>query len=741
MFGMPIAFESKETGRLHLRTGTFLARDGSRKRELHTPHFHPILNIITGPPTQADYLNGYGPLMANGGVWKWLKRLTLRDVGVPYSTDEYPDGASTFPEMEGFLTQVLHFLDYHISDDMLDRWLGTRSGRGRTIPNYLREELRNAPADMRPRRQPPFLFLDSGGYKLLSSQQIDLSRYGWRAVPRDILNLQLAFGGDFLASLDYPVHPAAPDADARERFVQSMDNAIQTLQLLKDSGREDADEKLVYLAVHGRNRREMHDYMRAILGRVVDEGLQDRPFGLALGSLVPLNSSPRALMDSVRGAMEVFHRADEIDPSLDPSRIPIHAFGVNSGLAPFLTLMGVDTYDGSSFVQASHNLTYLSPGGFTPWRFETLRELPCGCRGCTLIKRGRWENAPRGAPTEGLAAAQWIMSPQTESYSGYFEWKDGYVDHQRSPPKTRAQKDGLEDTPPGVPRSYFYALLSLHNMETGLVMAEMLRSAKRGTEPIERLIATAASNIKHRKVLQTMTSIHPELSEYMWKVGVKRLGSRVTTRPTHVSASTSRPAPMQMDLSGRPVEGRSRGSAAAEIQVNAHLGPQDFDILSTDYQMPRVPVLLLLPCTKRKPYAESSTHRFIDKSLRAAGIPMGLVHKVTISGNYGPVPESFETTTNVLAYDYMLHTSNKDRIDLVAERTQRFLKQHEGRYDFVVGYCTPKPYRKAFGLALEGRRNAALLPSPLRAHTVSEFRSATNVAQLIEEIRKHIPAE
>lgn len=749
-----IYFEAEETGRLHLRTGTIRVKDKHGSRELHTPHFHPIMNIITGPPTRAEYLDGYGPLSANGGIWKWIKRLALRDVGVPYPTPEHPLGAKTFPPMEGFLTQVLHFIDYHITEDMLDRWLGTHGGEPKTIVEYMREELAQAQRkhpQFRPRKKPPFLFLDSGGYKLLSSQQIDLSRYGWTANPRDILNIQLAFGGDLLATLDYPVHPQAADADARERYAKSMNNAIEALTLLRDSDREDADDKLLYLAVHGRNRREMHDYMRALLKRVAEEKLYDRPFGLALGSLVPLNSSPRALMDSVRGAMEAFHAANEIHPRFDPNKIPVHAFGVNSGLAPLVTFMGVDSYDGSSFVQAAHKLTYLSPGGFTPWRFERLTDLPCGCRGCTLMKRGRWENAHRGAPTEGLEAVKYIMSPesQKEPESGeeenerkYFEWKDGYADNLVAPPKTKLQRDGLEDTPQGVPRSYFYGLLALHNMETSLNLAATLRSAKDSAEPIELLTAELAKNVKSRKILQMLTSYEPELSDYLWRIGVKRLGSRVTTRPLHSTGNEVKqvkPLAVQVNLDRKPVgSAGSRAGSAPAIQPNPHLGPSDFDIEETSYEMPRVPVVLLLPCSKRKPYSESSTHKFVRKHLEQAGIPMDQIHIVTMSGNYGPVPQPFETADNVLAYDYMLHATNKDRIELVADRTRRFLLAHETKYKVVIGYCTPKPYRKAMQLALEARRNAKLLPDPLRAHTVSEFRNAKNIQQLVDEIKKHV---
>src|SRR5205823_4072399 len=91
---------------------------------------------------------------------------------------------------------------------------------------------------------------------------------------------------------------------------------------------------------------------------------------------------------------------------------------------------------------------------------------------------------------------------------------------------------------------------------------------------------------------------------------------------------------VQLDLDRRVATGIGRNAANAPIvNVNPHLTPQDFDISKTDYDMPRVPVVLLLPCSKRKPYSLSSTHRLVDKALRAASIPPNLVYKVTVSGN------------------------------------------------------------------------------------------------------------
>ncbi len=53
------------------------------------------------------------------------------------------------------------------------------------------------------------LFLDSGGFKLLYKTGLDLEEFGIYkdTEAEDILNLQLGFEGDIVASLDYPFLP------------------------------------------------------------------------------------------------------------------------------------------------------------------------------------------------------------------------------------------------------------------------------------------------------------------------------------------------------------------------------------------------------------------------------------------------------------------------------------------------------------------------------------------------------
>lgn len=62
------------------------------------------------------------------------------------------------------------------------------------------------------------------------------------------------------------------------------------------------------------------------------------------------------------------------------------------------------------------------------------------------------------------------------------------------------------------------------------------------------------------------------------------------------------------------------------------------------------PILLLLPCSHRKPYSKSKTHRAIGDALWNAGA-MGLVHEVIVTSPLGIVPRELELTYPAAHYD------------------------------------------------------------------------------------------
>src|SRR5204862_546169 len=149
------------------------------------------------------------------------------------------------------------------------------------------------------------------------------------------------------------------------------------------------------------------------------------------------------------------------------------------------------------------------------------------------------------------------------------------------------------------------------------------------------------------------------------------------------------------------IDARPNESRLAERTVSLNLGPADFDIMRTRWSPTPRRVMLILPCSQQKPYSASPTHRFIQHLLETEGIPRETYAKVSISGNYGPVPEEFETDPRVQSYDFYLSSADTKRIKLVAERTRTFVERHQDHFGLVIAYCTSKPYREAIEEALE----------------------------------------
>src|SRR5439155_26406508 len=110
--------------------------------------------------------------LANGGLYRHIKVELLKDNPIP-----------------GIMTQILDFTDYGIDARGLKRCL--------QVPISERIESETG--------HRPFLFVDSGGYRLLYNTGLDVERYGIDPSVEGIVGLQTQFGADIVATLDYPL--------------------------------------------------------------------------------------------------------------------------------------------------------------------------------------------------------------------------------------------------------------------------------------------------------------------------------------------------------------------------------------------------------------------------------------------------------------------------------------------------------------------------------------------------------
>jgi tRNA-guanine family transglycosylase len=308
----------------HARLGTLYTQQGN----IQTPCLFPVMTFIGGTTINC------------GGLWKYI-RSQLFEAKLP------------------LMSETMHFLNFNISPDSLQRW------REKNLHEWF------------PDFKSP-LFLDSGGFQLLNNKEFDLERYKLSVAPKQILDLQLDFGGDIIVTLDYPLPPTLNDSEAQERIQFSIENAMETLRLLQIKG--DTATK-VYVPLHGRTPSEITSYIDRFLLRYNRSRLERRFDGFAIGSLVPLRNKPDQIIGILAAAKKSL-----TEKRLD--RIPVHVFGVGSTLIPYLVYLGFDTFDSSTYVQKARNLQYSHPDTWANQRATKLEELVCQCLVCQHLDVG-----------------------------------------------------------------------------------------------------------------------------------------------------------------------------------------------------------------------------------------------------------------------------------------------------------------------------------------------------------------
>jgi archaeosine synthase alpha-subunit len=102
------------------------------------------------------------------------------------------------------------------------------------------------------------------------------------------------------------------------------------------------------------------------------------------------------------------------------------------------------------------------------------------------------------------------------------------------------------------------------------------------------------------------------------------------------------------------------------------------------------PVLLLLPCSHRKPYSKSRTHRAFADALWAAGAA-GLVHEVILTSPLGLVPRELELTYPAAHYDVPVTGAwDEEEGAMIRDLLARVLAKR--RYERVVSHLPRRTY-------------------------------------------------
>ena len=613
-------------GELHLR------RNGEVLPPLSTPILYPVVSFLTGSTPRG------------GGLWKYLLRdLMKHDVPM--------------------LSQVLHFLDFPLEGKHLSKW------RQKTMREWYQEVngIYNAP-----------LFLDSGGFKLLYKAGLDLKKFGVEKETEadDIFALQEDFGGEIIASLDYPLPPGLERSEAEKRMNLSIENACRVAKLLTSK----AQPPFLYVCCHGQSQSDIESYVKQVFDRL--SGVLPS-FGLAIGSLVPLRGKQdAAVLERICGAQKAI-------PESERHHTPIHAFGVSGELTPILAYMGVDSFDSTSYIQAARGLSYSDPLTRTKRKLMELDELACTCRICREVS---------------LDEMQLTLMEET-SY---------------------------KRTSTGKYKSECYAAIALHNFEMEAGLLSRMKDAIEADEALEELVRHASTGRRIRNAVGWLMENDKEFASRMAKTVVDSSSSE--------KSRMVKSNPYQLELFPAFSTKETDSSFQKEQPtISLDYTPDSFSI-PADYKPPKDKrVLLAIPCAGKKPYSLSRTHTIINTKLQNAfGNNQRMIHKITLSGLYGPVPEEFESEGPVLRYDFQLSPRNTAQIQLGADRFKAYLDKHNDHYTLVVGYATSLAYRKVFERLQEHCSDFILLPIKPKQKRLSEFFRHVHLDELIKVLSTQI---
>ncbi|WP_254863111.1 DUF5591 domain-containing protein [Halovivax gelatinilyticus] len=629
---------------------------------VETPALFPVVNLIGGTTEKS------------GGVWRRMR-----------------DKLIDKEHLQGIMFQAMSFTDYGVS------------------PNNLNDFWRPKTFHERFNRLDAPIFIDSGGFKLMNSNTFGEApekggvpnEWGLYTDPKSILGLQLDFGADIVATLDYPIPPNLKEEEKVERMNRSIDSAVECLRLLDKPNLLDdefpinsraadhlrerqaaGDEPSVYVALHGHDYETVNWYVGNFLDRVDKLDIDSSFQGFAVGSLVPLRDSIDVLVDIVQGAKDAI-------PEARSDEIGLHVFGVGGKQVGLLSLLGVDTFDCSTHMHTAQYKKYLHPETWTTHKLSDLdqylgpdRSYPCDLPNCLLCSDG------------GVSYDRLVKELNTDL---------SYEQRQR-------RKENGKNI-----KSDYYALLARHNFEVYNEELGRVRGAIREGRLLEYVVEFAREHDDIKRGLKQA------------QLRNKRLKNVLESRGAYDLLPGSTLASDQSKLSKW---GAGIDESVGTRQISLKHSPNDFNVSTQSYEPPREKdILLFVPCSQQKPYSRSRTHSILFDKL---GSLSEAVHKVTISGMYGPVPEEFEREQPILEYDYVLAKEDTDQIELVTGRVSQYLERYGDQFDEIIGYVTSKTYRRVIEDAFDEYGQGVVFPESPQALQLTEFFRNDNIQELLD---------
>lgn len=110
----------------------------------------------------------------------------------------------------------------------------------------------------------------------------------------------------------------------------------------------------------------------------------------------------------------------------------------------------------------------------------------------------------------------------------------------------------------------------------------------------------------------------------------------------------------------------------------------------SEYEIPSRKICIFVPCSKKKPYHESPSHRKFDELIFSMLVPDD-VHVVTF-GTCGVVPRELDVEYPFMNYSFMMGQCNvakvkRDFLKTETKRIAEYLERTKDNYDYRIAYC------------------------------------------------------
>lgn len=520
------------------------------------------------------------------------------------------------------------------------------------------------------------LFIDSGGFTLMNSETFgEAPEEGGSENPWEIYTSPesiLNLQLDLGADIIATLDYPIPQNLREDEKVERMERSIESAVECLELLEDREEDPTVYIAIHGHDYETINWYVGQFLETAED--YRDQFEGFAVGSLVPIRSRRRIdmLVDIVQGAKDAI-------PEERTDEIALHVFGISGEMVPLLTALGVDSFDSRTYQQTAQYKDFIHPETWETVEASSLTEdWSCDCQACENLEVETMKN----------------VLYSDKSYSKI----DGYF------------------------KSEFYAKIAQHNFEIYQRQVKKLQQAIEEGKLLKHVAEFAQS---HEAVAEGLR--HAQLRDAELREALESIGDESLLAGPGTGTFQSR---LTSYINGNELED------SGQRTISLKHGPSDFNINRRNYTPPsKENVLLVLPCSQKKPYRESRTQQAV---LGELGVLQDEIHKVTISGLYGPVPETYEDERPVLEYEYVLTTEDREQVELVTSRLHEFLVNHGDEFEEVVGYTTSKAYRDVIETAFQRYGRGNIYPVEPNALQLTEHFRSDNIEELLSHLRSRI---